>query len=198
MIKNYRKHFIKNPPKFKLTPDYVEQVEVESLGGIHSRIGSGPDGWWSDGDIIEIKTQIFNPYSQGKNGPVQLMGKATYSNPSILVHGEKLKKDEYTLVVGADIDGEAYFRYSYRFSAIEVDYLNRVNYLLSIGRTHGNNYVLIPCEYFKDKERGNEKFQSFQMHFIHEDIKNMAFTENGIQRIQAKWFNFLWNFNNCE
>ena len=201
MINDFRKHFIKNPPPFRLTPEYAEKIEVESLGGTHSKVKDGPDGHWPNGmvlfeqyhDTIEIKTQIFQTDSDAEKID-KLYGKATYSNPSKLIHKEKLDKDEFTVVLGCDIEGEVYYRYSYNFSAIEADYLNRVDYLWNTERKHGSNFILTPVEYFKDKARGVEKFQSFQMHWIHPDIKNMAFTENGIQRIQDKWFYFLCNY----
>lgn len=194
MIDNFEKHFRKNPPPFRLTPEYVEKLEVESLGGTH-RVGNGPDGDWPNGDTVEIKTQIFQNDSQAKAGPTKLWGKASYSNPSEMIYNEKLRKDEFTVVVGADkYNGVVYYRYSYKFSAIASAYLARVEYLESMGKAKADNFNVRPIWYFKNKARGVEKFQSFQMHWIHPDIKNMAFTENGIQRIQDKWFYFLCNY----
>ena len=147
MINDFRKHFIKNPPPFRLTPEYAEKLEVESLGGKHSKVKDGPDGWFPNGNTIEIKTQIFQTDSDAEN-VLKLYGKATYSNPSKLIHKEKLDKDEFTVVSGCDIEGVVYYRYSYRFSAIEADYLNRVNYLWNSGMKHGSNFILAPAEYF--------------------------------------------------
>lgn len=184
MSNNYRQYFEQNPPKFCCTSEYIEQVEIEdTLGGVHNKAVNGVDGWLPNGDPVEIKSQVFNADSETKKGPYQLRGRSKFGGMSLEVHNEKYSRNELTVVVGADTDGVVYYRYSFRFPAISQYYLHCLE--MSQGKSYSNCDVL---------PKHVMQHESFKMHYIHPNIKNLLFTPKGHKRFTRNWYKTLCEF----
>lgn len=165
--------------KFPITTDLIEEYEFTMMHGKWNPNVSGPDGQAPRPftETVEIKCQLFQINSTTKKGPFKLKGRGKFGTPSKLLYNKKLIKDELIVQVGYDTDGEVYYRMSYRFSAIEQHYYNY------IGSTNCDVYPYhFTCH------------ESFKMHYIHRDIKNLQFSRRRHKMIADEFYQFLCNF----
>ena len=155
----------------EITPHLVERMEVFLIGAKHSPDHNGPDGYFQNGNHVEVKTQKYT-------GNFTLRGRGKFGAPTLDLHAQKVKSNELIIVTGFDSDGCVYYRFSFTFDAIADRYLEAVP-------NKSQNYDFIPMHYVnhhsfkvkfiadfdiltKNKEIFQPKFFKFLMH-LHEN-----------------------------